>query len=180
MFIALRGVQSEKKFFQPTQAIPYVGADSGGEYSQMGVGLELFEDGLPKGYWFWGLVIPHNLIQSWRAMKILERIDSVDKGTLCACWSVARGNLRESDLGYLDKLAVVHGYGFAAIRNEILNFVPSGDQLAAMIAVFRENGVRIDATEFEEEMRTGRMVIDPLIEAVLKDHEEYVQKLHEK
>jgi hypothetical protein len=54
---------------------PFVGAVLEGKYStKLGVGVTLPD---AEESWFWGLNMPHNLIQSWRAMKLLEESEVV-------------------------------------------------------------------------------------------------------
>src|SRR4030043_245052 len=89
------------------KAIPFVGADHAGELSSFGVGLVLPENG--KSAQIWGLVSPHMLIQSWRAMKILEHVEVIEHGTLCATWYAGSREVHSSNQHYIDELAAKAG-----------------------------------------------------------------------
>ncbi|MBI5787107.1 MAG: hypothetical protein HY446_00980 [Candidatus Niyogibacteria bacterium] len=172
LVIATRGVQSEKVVDgRRKQVIPFVGADCEGEFAQMGVGL-IFP-GEQNGT-VWGLVMPHPLIQSWRGMKILERIERIGHGTLCACWTIARRDVHDSDQRHLDELAEQVGGTdkLQALRDEVLASVPSADELNAMITKLREKGVDVDSWELEEEVKAGRIATSPLIETLARETEE--------
>lgn len=172
LVIATRGAQSEKVVDgRRKQIVPFVGADREGEFAQMGVGL-IFSDE-QKGT-IWGLVMPHALIQSWRGMKILERIEKIGHGTLCACWTVARRDVHDSDKRHLEELAEQVGGAdkLQAIRDEVLASVPSADELNTMITNLREKGVEVDSWELEEEVKAGRIATSALIETLARETEE--------
>lgn len=173
--IAAYGVQSEKVVDgQRRQVVPFVGADREGEFSQMGLGL-VYPDG--RGT-IWGCVMPHLLIQSWRGMKILERIERIDHGTLCGCWTIARRDVHPSDKRYLDELAEQVGGAdkLQALRDEVLASVPSADELNTMITSLREKGVDVNSWELEEEVKAGRIAMSPLIEMLVRETEERRQE----
>lgn len=170
--IAIQGVQSEKIVDgQAKQVIPFVGADREGEFAQMGVGVLLPEEGKAS---IWGCVVPHLLIQSWRGMRILEKIGRIDRGTLCACWTVARRELHNDDDRYLDELADQAGEidKFQALREETLASVPNADELQAMITILREKGVGVDSWELKAEVEAGRITMMPLIETLVREDED--------
>ncbi len=172
LVIATRGAQSEKVVDgRRKQVVPFVGADREGEFAQMGVGL-IFPDE-QKGT-TWGLVMPHALIQSWRGMKILERIEHIGHGTLCACWTVARRDVHNSDKSHLDELAEQVGGAdkLQALRDEVLASVPSAEELNAMITNLREKGVDVDSWELEEEVKAGRIATSSLIETLARETED--------
>jgi hypothetical protein len=173
--IAARGTQAEKVVDgQRVQVIPFVGADREGDSAQMGIGL-IFHDE-QKGT-MWGLLIPHALIQSWRGMKILEHIERIDHGTLCACWTVARRDVHDSDKRHLEELAEQLGGTdkLQTLRDEVLASVPTADELNAMITNLREKGVDVDSWELEEEVKAGRIAASPLIETLSRETEEQRQ-----
>lgn len=172
LVIATRGAQSEKVMDgRCKQVVPFVGADREGEFAQMGVGL-IFPDE-QKGT-VWGLAFPHALIQSWRGMKILERVEHIGHSTLCACWTVARRDVHNSDKRYLDELAEQVGGAdkLQSLRDEILASMPSADELNAMITNLREGGVDVDSWELQEEVKAGRIATSPLIETLARETEE--------
>lgn len=172
LVIAARGSQSEKIVDgQPRQVVPFVGADREGEFAQMGVGLTFPDENTGT---IWGLVVPHTLIQSWRGMKILEYVDRVDSGTLCACWTVARREVHESDERHLDELAEQLGGADAlqAVRDEVLESVPDADELELMITTLRERGVGVDSWELKQEVEAGRIAMSDLIEVLVRETEE--------
>ncbi|MFZ3044096.1 MAG: hypothetical protein WA058_03270 [Minisyncoccia bacterium] len=177
--IAARGQQTVKIVGKETKkVIPFVGADNEGEFAQMGVGL-IFPD--EARAIIWSLASPHNVIQSWRGMKILEKLGRVGHGTLCACWTVARHDLHESDRRYFDMLVEQVGSieELSAIRDAALGSVPSPDELNDMIVNFREKGVYVGSREFEEEIKAGRIAMTPLIEVLIRERKELMEKYKE-
>lgn len=173
--IATRGVPSVKIVDgQRRHVVPFVGADREGEFAQVGIGL-IYPDG---GGTIWGCVMPHSLIQSWRGMKILERIERIDHGTLCGCWTIARRDVHTSDKRHLDELAEQVGGAdkLQALRDEVLASVPSADELNAMITSLREKSVDVNSWELEEEVKAGRIAMSPLIEMLVRETEERRQE----
>lgn len=172
LVIATRGIQSEKTLGgHRKQVVPFVGADREGEFAQMGIGLIFPDEG--KGN-IWGLVTPHALIQSWRGMKILEKVETINHGTLCACWTVARRDVHDSDKRCLDELAEQFGgmEKLQAVREDVLTSVPSADELNTMITNLREKGVEVDGWELEEEVKAGRIATSSLIETITSETEQ--------
>lgn len=175
MIIATRGTPSEKVIGgQRKLVVPFVGADREGELSQMGIGLTFL--GEEKGT-IWGLVMPHALIQSWRGMKILEKVETINNGTLCACWTIARRNIHDSDKYQLNKLSEAFGGDekLQAILDEVFASVPSDEEINTMITILREKGVEVDSWELIEEVNAGRIAMSPLIEALARETEEKQQ-----
>lgn len=172
LVIAIRGAQCEKIVNgQRKQVVPFVGADREGEFAQMGIGL-IFPD--EENGTIWGLLSPHVLIQSWRGMRILEKIETINHGTICACWTVARKNIHESDKRHLEELALQLGDDdkLQAFLDEVLVSVPSTDEINTMITNFRERGVDVDSWELDEEVKAGRISTSPLIEMLARETEE--------
>ncbi|OHA88073.1 MAG: hypothetical protein A2653_02615 [Candidatus Zambryskibacteria bacterium RIFCSPHIGHO2_01_FULL_43_25] len=175
LVIAIRGAQSEKVVDgRRRQVVPFVGADSEGEFAQMGIGL-IFPDE-QKGI-IWGLAMPHKLIQSWRGMKILERIERIYYSTLYACWTMAQRDVHDGDKSDFYELAEQVGGSakLQALRDEVLASVPSADELNAMITNLREKGVDVDSCELEEEVKAGRIATSPLIETLACETKERIQ-----
>jgi len=172
MVVAIKGIESEKVVDgRRRKTVPFVGTDREGEFAQMGVGL-IFPDE-QKGT-IWGLVSPHALIQSWRGMKILEQVEIINNGTLCACWYAGGQKVHESDKHYLDDLAERLGgtEKLQMLRGEILSSMPNTDELNSMITNLREEGVDVDSWELEEEIKAGRISTSPLIETLVREDEE--------
>lgn len=156
--IAMRGTESEKIVNGTLKkVVPFVGADREGEFAQLGVGIIIPEE---QRTITWGLFIPHSLVRSWRGMKILEQVESIDRETLCACWSSARNKSKTSNDTSQDFL------------NQVLVAVPNTDELNTMIINLRDKGVSVDSWELEEEIRAGRIVMNPLIETLIREDEE--------
>jgi len=112
-------------------------------------------------------------------MKLLEKLGEVRSGTLCACWTVARRNLHETDEHYLDELAIQLGgiEKLQAVLDEIFASAPSSQELEMMITNFREKGVEVDSWEFDEEIKAGLIETSPLIETLVREAEERRQAL---
>lgn len=172
LVIAIRGEPSEKIVDGERQkVIPFVGADREGEFAQMGIGL-IFPD---KGNGsIWGLVMPHALIKSWRGMKLLEQVERIEHGTLCACWTIATRDIHDSDRRHLDDLAGQFG-GLDELekaRETVLASVPSADEVESMIAALREKNVGVDSWDLTAEIKAGLITTSPLIETLIREEEE--------
>lgn len=122
---------------------------------------------------FWGLLSPHCLIQSWRGMKMLEELRSIENGTLAACWYAGGHSLHPSDERYAEKLArqFPSREDFDAIRKKILSLVPTPEELESMGTVLRGQGMTVSPQELEEEIGAGRLVRSLAIEKLIADVE---------
>lgn len=81
--ILATGLQSTKEVGgSPTLVTPFVGAVGSRTLARLGVGA-IYP--LLRRTETWGLISPHNLVQSYRAMKLLESLSAVAPGTLEAC-----------------------------------------------------------------------------------------------
>lgn len=172
LVIAIRGEPSEKIVDGECQkVIPFVGADSEGEFAQMGIGL-IFPD---KGNGsIWGHVVPHALIKSWRGMKLLEQVERIEHGTLCACWTISTRNIHDSDRRHLNDLASQFG-GLDELekaREAILASVPCADEIESMIMALREKNVRVDTWDLTAEIESGLITTSLLIETLVREEEE--------
>lgn len=179
--IAAKGAESQKMVDgQSKKTIPFVGADREGEFAQMGVGLIFPEENKAT---IWGLLMPHALIQSWHAMKILEHIEVIEHGALCASWYAGGRDVHSSDEKRVQSLAKEFGspIKFQAFRDEVLASVPGVDELDSMIIGLREKGVDIDVWELEREVKAGRILTSPAIEVLIKEDEarKIAQKLRD-
>ncbi len=178
--IAVRGVESEKIVNgRRTKTVPFVGADREGEFASLGVGLIYPEEGKAV---VWGLVMPHALIQSWRGMKILEQVGAVEHGTLCACWTIARRDMHDSDKHYIEDLAPQFGgiKKLNAVREHVLDLVPTAEELSAMITALREKNVNVDHWDLDAEVKAGRISSFPLIDTIGREEEEQRQAYQRK
>ena len=182
--IAIKGKESRKLVgSRRHRVIPFVGADRRGEFAQLGLGL-IFPDRKGRNI-FWGLLLPHSLIQSWRGMKVLERVKRIDEFTLCACWYAGRREIHEMDRETVDGLAEQLGgiVKLETISEKVLASAPRPVELDAMIRNLRKQGVDVDSRELEEEIEAGRVAMSPrikrLISASTKRRDEYLRQEEE-
>lgn len=131
------------------ETVPFVGAERPKGYSgssRMGVGLELTTD--KNRPLFWGLIYPHDLPQSWKAMKLLEGLGSVEfnNDLLEAIWYSSQvippfG----SEEQYLNKLYYKYGKDkVIGLRGQILPKNPPETERQRMFKVFADNQIKID------------------------------------
>lgn len=154
------------------EVIPFAGADKGGEFSSFGVGFLCVDLDGPGGS-LWGLVMPHMLIQSWRAMKLLEHIPQIEHGTLCACWYAANERVHESDQRHIDELRTQFDNPgrFEALRAEVLALVPTNEELDAMLTIVRDNNVDVSVYELTRLVEQGKLAPHPIIEELAQKDE---------
>lgn len=139
--VFVQGTTSEKYVDGTKQTVkPFVGADRGGWYSQVGIGYYI--DGQPDGA-FWGLLHPCNLVQSWRAMKIFELLPRVERSTLCACWYAASSRLQPADERYIQDLEAMFANPstFRIQRKVILDSTPTLDELEIMLYAVKDHEI---------------------------------------
>lgn len=123
---------------------------------------------------------PNNLIQSWRAIKILEGIDFTYDSTISDAYDIAGGALsRESKarLPYIDRLhapQLEENAGrpiFSEFVASVLDQVPNEDELNQMIRTSRDNGLILNGWELQDEVKAGRLAPNPLIDKVVEESE---------
>ncbi len=156
--VALKGQQSGKIVEgKKTIVVPFFGDNSG----SFGVGFLV--SGQPWAY-LNGPVFPKAIIQSWRGMKIFEKLDRIERETLHYCWQAGSEDAEEK---YLKKLAEqFHGREiFDKIREEIFLVGPSLEELDSVIQSLRNGSVDLSYSggELEREAEKGRI---PLTEEV--------------
>ncbi len=157
-----------KKFFngetEQVDVTPFVGQDSMGQF---GVGLFVTRaDGAKQG-WTWGLIGPRHLIQSWRAMKLLEEMPRIQlHGTPSHCWSLAAEQLRGYDDKYLDEEGALYGdyEKFREARAKVLAMFPTDDELKAMLAVVEEHELDISVKEVERERKKYPTPVEAILQ----------------
>jgi len=158
---------------QECEVIPFTGADHEGEISSYGVGYMLSNE---QGGSLWGLAAPQLLIQSWRAMKLLEYVFRIDDSTLCACWYAANRNVHECERQLVYELAQecsALGPGtFDEIRSQILDSVPSTDELDRMLTVVRDKNIEVSAQELTELVESGALPAHPIIDELVRREEQ--------
>jgi len=143
------------------RVVPFVGADREGIPSQMGIGLE-FPDGGEST--MWGLGGPHTVIQSWRAMRLLEKIGVINEELLVAAWYAARSSDEDRYIEPLTRYVDAEELGHH--RAIVLEEVPPIEDLITMLRVFNEAGVSVDRWDIEAEIEAGRIAASPLIDEV--------------
>ncbi|OGG85875.1 hypothetical protein A2392_00465 [Candidatus Kaiserbacteria bacterium RIFOXYB1_FULL_46_14] len=127
---------------------PFVGSDN----DQLGIGIFVTRaDGTEKA-WIWGLLIPHLLIRSWRAMKLLEAMPRIRvHGSLSHCWSLACDPLHSGENKYLDEEGALFGNydKFREARAQILAAFPSTTMLKNMLKVIDKHGLQVSNNEIQ-------------------------------
>jgi hypothetical protein len=149
--------QSSKKSAQgetaPVDVTPIVCVDTTEEF---GVGVVMVNDKGEQKVWVWGLMWPRKLIQSWRAMKMLEEAPRIVNGTLCLAWTLSLEDVYgSSDEKYLDELGIAFGghEKFREVRAKVLAMFPTDEELKAMLAVVQEHELEVRFEEIEEERK---------------------------
>ncbi len=170
--IALRGDESEK-LINGIRAVvtPFVGISGEGYRAQLGIGLAISGNTAI----FWGTIVPHSLIQSWRGMKILEQADSINSTeTLCSCFTVAKNDINNATNHYIKSLARSFGGVDALqdIRYEILRSFPTADEITTMITKLREHNLPVDTREIEEAVNLNHIADTSVIREMIRTNRE--------
>lgn len=86
---------------QPAVAIVGLGH----ELTEMCIYTRFYEMDSPQemvGGWYWGLVLPHNLVATWRGCLIVEVLDTLKNEYLCYSYYAARHSVHGSDIEKVD------------------------------------------------------------------------------
>lgn len=169
-------------------AIPLVATDNTGWTAQLGVGVILRGHRDYKGIdigelpsisvQVWGLVGPHNLIQSWRGMKILEQIQAIDHGTLCHCW-YAGGRTINNESDIADVVAQLGQSTLDKLREELLLTGPSPFELDQMLDIAKEWGIDINGQELEGEVARKTIMDTEAVRSAIQSWHEYLSQIEE-
>lgn len=148
------------------RGIPIVGADKDTDSAaQVGVGLILPDEGTVR---IWGLWGPRRVIQSWRAMKFLEKVDRISDGTLEDVWYAAGREISPLDEKRVARLASEMGEDrFNEVRESVLAQTPDKVELDAILTAFSKKGIGVSKGEVKEELEAGRINPTPIVEAFL-------------
>lgn len=144
---------------EQAEVTPFVGHMS----QQLGVGIFLPDD---NGH-LWGLLSPHQLIRSWRAMKLLEVVPRIyTRSTLCRCWYLADEDLGYVEFQHLDDASLLYGSReeLQKARAEVIAMFPSEDELDLMLAIANANHIQINHREIAREKKR----LSPASEVFLK------------
>ncbi|QQR64587.1 hypothetical protein IPH92_03430 [Candidatus Kaiserbacteria bacterium] len=126
---------------------PFIGITGTGESGHIGLGS--FTVDLRRAL-FWGPKGHHKLVPIWRAMKILEMVDTIGDTTLTACWALFHPETRcVFDTEYIKELAEqFHGEaGFIKAYNSVAHAFPSLEDFDTLMSKVRETGIRIETDE---------------------------------
>lgn len=170
--IVAKGRQSTKIVDgQEREVVPFTGADREGELASFGVGF-YFTD--KSGGSIWGALMPRLLINSWRAMKLLEHLPQIGHGTLCACWHAAGESVHDSNRHYLDELARQFDSPevFEATRSVVLASVPTAEELDRMLATVRDNSIDVSVHELTKLIEQGKLPHNPIVDELVREDEE--------
>lgn len=97
---------------------------------ELGVGIRLKNEYGESRTFFWGLVVPQDPIQSFKAMKLLEQIKDYKNSTLCYCWYAASKSVHPSDI---EKVEVIKKLIGIEKYQEILDTPMTADEIDALI-----------------------------------------------
>jgi hypothetical protein len=137
------------------EVTPFVGIDVPGQFSKMGIGLRIEATG---EHVYWGLVIPHHILATWRAMKLLETLDTADPEILAACIFAVRRPERAHEIPHVLRVSRQLGGidAFENVRKQLLLSLPEPSSLERALMVLKAHEVPVDADEFHE-LPSGHM-----------------------
>ncbi|MBR9705266.1 hypothetical protein GOV12_07675 [Candidatus Pacearchaeota archaeon] len=163
MVIIFKGQESVKKVNgEDKKVIPFAGTDRDGEFAQMGVGLIYPEE---KNGFIWGLAIPHDIVASYRGMKIAEEVLEFGLGTLCACWYAGERSVHSSQEKYIHDIEGMIG---ADKRQKIIQApLPCFDDA---IKLMQENHIDFDINPFLIEAKHHGFNMTPILEQAVNDY----------
>lgn len=144
----------EGKEFQltPIMAVPWPS-----NAIQLGFGY-LPDGGTP---YIWGVGDQHNLIQVWRAMKLLEVVPEIDDRTHRACWEATRRLAPDQAVDrelirYLQQL-FESPQQFGEFLYSLMTQTPDPAKVQVMLEVLRPLGMYVSKAELEAELAAGAL-----------------------
>lgn len=136
---------------------PFFGMDREGDLAQMSVGY-VTDDGTVS---MWGLMAPTLLITSWRAMRILSHLKSVERFTLSQCWYAASGRQSQDGANAIEKLS--NQFADHEVLVELLVANPGAEELDGMLRFVMERGIDVNVYELRDLIERGLIEEHPII-----------------
>ena len=165
-------VRNEKGI--PTEPLAaFIGATDG-DLAEFGIGL-VNEEGKAS---FWGMLHPHRLITAWRGMHVLDKVENIYHGTLCACYYAGLRELSGDDKERVDELGKQID-GLDELRERLLNTVLT-DELEEILKFCNDPGnqIHLATWEFTEEIKAGTIAMTSELQRVF-DLEREAQELYQ-
>lgn len=176
------GQESHKQIYgkDPQIAVPCVLVERPSNDVGIGIGLYVPESRvLYRQMADWSAVI-----QVWRGMKVLERIDQVDPTTMRASLSLAKDRQRGEDEVYIDQDNLVSKVGgldqLQALRQEVCHQAPSTNELQRMLKAMIARKIPIITGELKREIEAGTIERTPLIDVEIEKVEARVRAYEER
>ncbi len=160
--IIIRGKESIKKSGRKdVKVVPFVGADHGGPMSRMGVGILYPRSGEIS---LRGNNGPHDLVASYRAMRIAEEVTSIGSDTLSACKYASQREV----LWPHEKRDIKREEGLADIRARVFDEqLPSFDQA---INEMQDRGINLYVPSLLDENARGFLAMTHVLEKTINDY----------
>lgn len=165
--VAMRGTLTQKLINGRLQkVVPFVGGTS----TEMGIGTispETVDERSSSD--FRGLVSPHDVICSWRAMKLYELVEHAGMNMcldLAGFSVIPEGYLHAhyefvKQVGGVKKLRVLH--------RKVHEMSPSAIDLDTMIVRFLRHGTEVDVQELKKELEAGHIEKTFIVKMLLED-----------
>jgi len=144
------------------KVIPFVGVKiEKGFDPVLGFGLMSPDTGEVK---FWGSDLFGCLLQSWRAMMFLGKLERIDDRIFSACWcAAAQKKVSFSEQRFRALEEQLGGRSsFQRLRGEILSFVPPAKELEEIIKTLLSEDVRANGLEIWREVKAKRYSLEEL------------------
>lgn len=167
-FLTLAHGNKTRKAFRDEQheIYPFVGAFEADGINYLGFGFTV-SDTAETYLWGRGGML-HNIIQSWRAMKLLEQAPLVDERMLPAIWQAAYPTVIKNDIQNIAKsVPELDLEELEENRLDVLQKAPSGQELEGMLKALQEHGINVDAYELRKERAAGAITGSPRIDALI-------------
>jgi hypothetical protein len=136
------------------------------QFGSLGVGYYRADNSRGK---YWGMSLPHNLINSWRAMKLLERTTSIDEDRpLALCYqAVTADRLKDGDADELSTYFESY-QKFVNARQAAAVAIPSPEDLDAMLRVAMNADIQISMNPILEYVEIGVLPRLPIFDAIIQ------------
>jgi hypothetical protein len=152
--VLVTGKESYKLYDGQNKLVsPILGFRGKGDFAEFGIGAFRRD----KTGNFWGLIMPHLIIQAWRGMKLVEQATMIHNSTLCDCYTVAKPRLHSSDERRLRSLPESFAGWRAAetARAQVLTMLPTTAELVEMLEILQSHNVSVSESEIRQAYSMG-------------------------
>ena len=140
----VRSVNNQTKY-----SIPFIGTDHSGDGSKLGIGMLFPRE---SGVFFSGFATNRWLIQSWRAMKLLDGLNSINEETPKICLLAMDPVKGRDEKLLLILMMEVDDLDFINRVIEIATIYPTEKEILSMVKILKDRKIDVDIARLKREL----------------------------